>query len=91
MAQLEKILEAFTIDELFLNIFERMDIDKCIEFRGELTARLETMNSKRYLLEVRNDVSNLTDSEADDVLQDLIERFDVKVERDNDIDNDFDR
>lgn len=90
----EQVLNLLSDDDLFNELALRaenysIELSKLIEFRGELSARIEKMNGKRYLLEVRNDVSNLNDSEADDVLEDLIKRFDVDVVKEkNEWDND---
>lgn len=89
----EQVLNLLSDDDLFNELALRsenysIELSKLIEFRGELSARIESMNGKRYALEVRNDVSELIDSDADDVLEDLIKRFDVEVAKDNEWNND---
>ena len=89
----EQILNLLSDDDLFNELALRsenysIELAKLIEFRSELSARIERMNGKRYALEVRNDVSELNDLDAYDVLEDLIKRLDIEVAKDNEWNND---
>ena len=89
----EQILNLLSDDDLFNELALRsenysIELSKLIEFRGELSARIERMNGQRYYQEVKNDVMNLNDVDKAQLGEWLNEHLDIEVAKDNEWNND---
>ena len=89
----EQILNLLSDDDLFNELALRsenysIELSKLIEFRGELSARIERMNGKRYALEVKNDVLNLDDRYKAQLGEWLNEHLDIEIVRERNFDRD---
>ena len=89
----EQILNLLSDDDLFNELALRsenysIELSKLIEFRGELSARIERMNGNRYALEVRNDVMNLNDVDKAQLGEWLNDHLDIEIVRERNFDRD---
>ena len=89
----EQILNLLSDDDLFNELALRsenysIELSKLIEFRGELSARIERMNGQRYYQEVKNDVLNLDDRYKAQLAEWLNNHLDIEVVRERNFDRD---
>lgn len=64
------------------------ELDYLIEQRGDLSERIDILNSQRYYEEVKNDVMNLDDRYKAQLGEWLNEHLDIEVAKDNEWNND---
>lgn len=62
------------------------EIDYLIEKRGDLSARIDELNSERYHQEVKNDVANLDDVDKANLAEWLCEHLDIEIVRERNFD-----